>query len=267
MFPSLKDSTKAVLFTAIALLLALSFSYIPGIDGFAYMMTPTIAVLIMMLLVTRDGYKKSGWARLGLHKLGFKGWAFALIIPIIPLAASFGLVWVTGLSSFAPGDDFQGISWASFPLIAVFLFVKTVLTQSMGEELGWRGYLLPVMMNSMSKRKAMLLIGVIHGVWHFPLILNTNAYHADENLWLLLPLTILSTTFLSPVIGELRLRTGSVWTSSILHTTHNFVWLILGVMTVNHSEASKYISGDMSVIVVLFYMGLTLAMWRKKKSE
>lgn len=265
MFSSMKDSTKAIVFTVLVLLLALSFSYIPGIDGFLYMMTPAIATLIMMLVVTRDGYSKSGWKMLGLHKLGFRGWAFALIVPIIPLAVSFGIVWTTGLSSLVIGESFQeGISWTAFPLVLLFLYVKAVLTQSMGEELGWRGYLLPVMMNSMSRKKAMLLNGVIHGVWHFPLIINTNAYHADQNLWLLLPLTVLSTMFLAPVIGELRLRTGSVWTSSLLHTTHNLVWMVLGYMTVNHAEASKYISGDMSIVVVLFYMALTMVIWRRR---
>nr|WP_245347393.1 CPBP family intramembrane glutamic endopeptidase [Cohnella lubricantis] len=148
----------------------------------------------------------------------------------------------------------------------IFIFVKTVLTNSLGEELGWRGYLLPVMMGSMGKKPAMLLNGVIHGVWHFPLIINTDAYHAGEQLWILLPLTVASTTFLAPVIGEVRLRTGSVWTSSIFHTMHNWLWLILGTLTVNHSESAQYISGDMSIVVVLFYAAFTFYLWNRKAS-
>jgi uncharacterized protein len=262
----MKDSTKAVLFTAIVLLLAVGFCFIPGIGGFGYMMTPTIAVLLMMLVVTRDGYRKSGWSRLGLHKLGMRSWLYVLIVPVIPLAIGYAIVWAAGLSELSPGQDFEGFSWATFPLLFAFLYVKAVLTQSMGEELGWRGYLLPVMLSSMSKRAAMLLNGVIHGVWHFPLIILTGAYHDGEKLWLILPLTVLSTMFLAPVMGEIRLRSGSVWTSSMMHTTHNLVWLILAVITVDQSEASKYIAGDMSIVVVLFYLGLTLYIWRAKKN-
>lgn len=265
MFPTMKDSHKTIVFTLLVLFLAVAFSYIPGIIGFVYMMTPALAVLIMMLIVTRDGYTRAGWRRLGLHKLGMKGWGFALLVPILPLAAGFGLVWITGLSSLVIGSDFEGYSWGIFPLLMVILYVKTVLMESMGEELGWRGYLLPLMLGCMSKRKAMLLNGLIHGVWHFPIILNTTTYHDGENLWLLLPLTLASTIFLAPVIGELRLRTGSVWTASMLHTTHNLFVLIFTAITIQHAEAATYIAGDMSLTIILFYMWLTWAAWRKKR--
>ncbi|GFN33912.1 type II CAAX endopeptidase family protein [Paenibacillus xylaniclasticus] len=267
MFRSLKDSSKVVLFTVIVILLAVLFSYIPGISVFVYMLTPTIAVLIMMLLVTRDGYTKTGWKLLGLHKLGRKAWLFAIFVPIIPFALSFAVVWLTGISSVEGKADFEGISWAVFPLAIVFIYVKAVLTQSMGEELGWRGYLLPLMLRSMGKKKAYMLNGLIHGVWHFPLMINTDSYHADDKLWLILPLTVLSTVALAPVIGEIRMRTGSVWTSSMIHTTHNLVWLVLGYFVVDNHEAAKYLSGDMSIIVVLFYLGLSLYMWKRNRSE
>lgn len=268
MFTSLKDSTKSIVFTALVLLLALGFSMIPNMNTFAYMMTPTVAVLIMMLIVTRDGYRKSGWKKLGLHKLGLKSWGFSLVVPSIPLVIGFVAAYATSLASFEPGDDFAGLSWTVFPLLVIFLYIKSVLTQSMGEELGWRGYLLPAMLGCMSRKKAMLLNGVIHGVWHFPLIINTEAYHTGENLWILLPMTVLSTMFLGPVIGEIRMRTGSVWTSSMIHTTHNLLWLIFATMTVEHNEAVKYIfSGDMSLVVILFYAGLTFYMWRRKTAQ
>jgi len=261
MFPALKDSTKTIVFTVLVLLLATGFSYIPGMFGFVYMMTPTISVLLMMLVVTRDGYTKAGWRRLGLHKLGRKQWPFVLLVPIVPLALGFGVVLLLGLADLQIGETFQGFSWASVPLILIVLYVRTVLMESLGEELGWRGYLLPVMLGCMGKKKALLLNGFIHGVWHFPIILNTDAYHADQSLWLLLPLTVLTTTCLAPVIGEIRIRSDSVWTSSMMHTTHNLVWVVMGALIVNRSEAAKYIAGDLSLVVVLFYLALTLFLW------
>jgi membrane protease YdiL (CAAX protease family) len=80
-------------------------------------------------------------------------------------------------------------------------------------------------------------------------------------------MTVLSTIFLGPVIGEIRMRTGSVWTSSMIHTTHNLVWLIFAAVTVEHQEAAKYISGDMSLFVILFYAGLTFYMWRRGRTS
>lgn len=264
MFTAMKDLRKALLFTGLVLLLAVLFSVMPGMNSFVYMLTPTIATLLMMLVFTREGYTKEGWRKLGLHKLGLNGWLYALLVPMIPLGLGFGFVWISGLSSLVIPDNFEGFSWGSFPLLVVFLYVKTVLTNSLGEELGWRGYLLPNMLG-LGEKKAMLLNGFIHGIWHFPLIMFTDQYHSGENLWLLVPLTIASTVFLGPVIGTLRLRTGSVWTASMLHTTHNLVWYILAALTVHHSRTATYIAGDMAIFIVAFYAGLTWLMWGRKK--
>ncbi|MBY9080152.1 CPBP family intramembrane metalloprotease [Paenibacillus sp. HN-1] len=264
MFTGLKDSVKAAIYTVLVLALGLGCSYIPGISGFFYMLTPALAVLIMMLVVTRDGYSRKGWAALGLKKLpGWRGAFFALLIPLIPLAVGSGIVWALGWSKLDIPADFQGIPWKAFPAVIVLVYVKSVCVESMGEELGWRGYLLPRMLG-MGTKKAMLLNGLIHGLWHFPVILNTTEYHSNENLWLLLPLALASTVFLAPVIGELRLRTGSVWAASMLHTSHNLFWMILSTVLAEQSQAAKYIAGDMSVVVVLFYAGLTLYLWKRR---
>ena len=265
MFATMKDSVKAIVYTVLVLLLAVAFSFIPGMNSLLYMLTPTIAVLLMMLVVTRDGYRKEGWKSLGLHKPGRKGWAFALIVPAIPLVLSFAVVWLTGMAVVQPGEDFAGFPWPYVPIILVILYVKAVLIESMGEELGWRGYLLPLLTQSMNPKAGMLLSGFIHGIWHFPIIIMTDQYHADEALWLILPMTVLSTVFLAPVIGQLRLKTGSVWPASMMHTTHNLVWLVLATVTADKSEAAKYVSGDMGIVVLLFYIGLTVFMWRKRE--
>ncbi len=39
--------------------------------------TPVVATLIMLLVVTRDGYSREGWKSLGLHRLGLNVWWIA----------------------------------------------------------------------------------------------------------------------------------------------------------------------------------------------
>jgi len=48
-----------------------------GIANYLYMFTPAIAALIMLLIVTRDGYSKGSWKVLGLHRLGIRAWWIA----------------------------------------------------------------------------------------------------------------------------------------------------------------------------------------------
>ncbi|TYP79359.1 type II CAAX endopeptidase family protein [Paenibacillus methanolicus] len=266
MLTKLKDTRKAGLFTSISLLLGIAFASIPGISGFLYMMTPTLAALIMMLVVTRDGYSHKDWRKLGLHKLGLRGWLPALIIPIVPLALGYGTVWALGMVELDVPTDFQGFEWEVVPAVLIFALIKGTLFESLGEELGWRGYLLPRLMG-IGERKAMLINGVIHGIWHFPIILLTREYHQGEKLWILLPFTVVSTMFLAPVISMLRLRTGSVWPASLMHTSHNLCWLVLTTLFTAQSEGSMYLAGDMGLIGILFYAGLTWYLWRGEKWE
>jgi hypothetical protein len=50
--------------------------------------------------------------------------------------------------------------------------VLSTLTLSLGEELGWRGYLLPQLL-SVGRTRALVLVGLIWAAWHMPLIFLT----------------------------------------------------------------------------------------------
>jgi uncharacterized protein (DUF927 family) len=78
MFTKLTDTSKAAIFAVLVLCLAvvaallirfLDISSDPVIFSI-WSSTPTVATLIMLLVITRDGYTKEGWTSLGLHRLG-----------------------------------------------------------------------------------------------------------------------------------------------------------------------------------------------------
>jgi hypothetical protein len=102
MFRNLTDRTKAVVFYVIALSFSVAFVPLSGMLGAlittAVMFTPLLAVLLMQLLVTRDGYAKAGWAVLGLHQRGAHVWALALLLPLLVLGFGYGVVWLTGIA-------------------------------------------------------------------------------------------------------------------------------------------------------------------------
>jgi hypothetical protein len=78
MFTNLSNSAKAFLFYVFAfgltVTVSLLYPLLGQITAFIHMFTPTLAVLLMMLVVTRDGYSNAGWATLGLHRLGLRWW-------------------------------------------------------------------------------------------------------------------------------------------------------------------------------------------------
>jgi membrane protease YdiL (CAAX protease family) len=63
--------------------------------------------------------------------------------------------------------------WTLFPLV----FVQTLLVGSpMGEEIGWRGYVLPRLQARLPALAASLALGVAWGLWHLPLVVASGGH-------------------------------------------------------------------------------------------
>ncbi len=91
-----------------------------------------------------------------------------------------------------------------------------------GEEFGWRGYLLPKLM-PLGGRKAVLLSGVIWGIWHAPLIAMGHNYGTNYAgyPWLgILMMTIFCMSF-GCFVSWLTLKEGSIWPAVIAHAVLN----------------------------------------------
>ncbi|MCG7409931.1 CPBP family intramembrane metalloprotease [Paenibacillus sp. ACRRX] len=253
MFTQITDQMKAIIFTIVVLLLAVVFALLPNVNSLVYMLTPTLAALIMMFVFTRDGFSRAGWAALGLHRWGFRGYMPAFFIPLIIAFISFTLAWSCGLIKIQLPEQYGGAPWAVFPILILLTFVINVLTTSLGEELGWRGYWLPILVRVLGERRAYAANGIIHGLWHAPILLMTPIYHAEQQPLLAMLLLIVNCIALAPLIGSLRLRTNSIWPASILHTTHNLTWNVLMSMTIPQSALSSYISAENGLITVACY--------------
>src|SRR5919106_6680950 len=108
MFTKLTDTSKAAIFTVLVLCLAVGAALLirflnissDGVMFSIWSCTPTVATLIMLLVVTRDGYTKEGWKSLGLHRLGLNVWWIAFGATLLITVAASAIVWATPLASF-----------------------------------------------------------------------------------------------------------------------------------------------------------------------
>ena len=97
-------------------------------------------------------------------------WLVALFLPAAIFLLGMGVAAVLGSEIPAyPLAETEIRVWAPFLLRAV-LFIFLVVT--IGEEAGWRGYLLPELQKRFSPLIASVLLGITWGVWHFPLFIN-----------------------------------------------------------------------------------------------
>ncbi|AKI99634.1 CAAX prenyl protease-like protein [Archangium gephyra] len=87
-----------------------------------------------------------------------------------------------------------------------------------GEEWGWRGYLLPRLL-PLGQWRALVLSGVIWGLWHAPLILLGYNYPQHPVLGILL-FTVVC-VLLGILLGWMRLATGSIWSAVLAHGSLN----------------------------------------------
>ncbi len=96
------------------------------------------------------------------------------------------------------------------------------MTSTFGEEFGWRGYLVPKL-STLGKRKALIISGLIWGVWHWPVILMGHNYGMDYwgYPWLGLIATLWVMTSFGVLFGWLSQKTESVWPAVFAHGALN----------------------------------------------
>lgn len=137
------------------------------------------------------------------------------------------------------------------PLLATVGVVATV-TWALGEELGWRGFLLPRLTEHFGFTGAALASGLIWAVWHYPALLWGN-YNAGTNPVYAIACFSCMVVAMSFVLGWLRLHSASVWPCALLHASHNVV--IQGIFDPMTSNV-----GGSRLVTTEFGIGLALTM-------
>jgi len=267
MFTKLTDTNKAAIFSVLVLLMAVVAALLirileltPTLGMWVlWSCTPTVAALIMLLVVAREGYSKEGWKVLGLHRLGLSVWWIAFGLTLLITVAASAIVWATPLASFVMPEG--GIV---DPLIGFLIqMVLFTLTFALWEEIGMRGYLLPKLL-AMGRTRALALSGLVFAAWHMPLILLTPVFPVGNKL-ISLPLFVATVVAASFVYGYLRIYTGSVWPASIAHSVHNAAWGTLGAFTATSYPVivNKYLVGDYGILI---FVGAVIgAIWLNRR--
>lgn len=223
---------------------------------------PLLATLLMLLVVTREGRHRSGWASLGLHTLGLRAWPIAFLAPIAIITTGGALAVATGAAHWAPTGQVGDFGPWAWPAIFAINVVSHGLTAVLTEEIGWRGYFLP-RLAALGERRALLLSGLLHGVWHLPVILLTALYLTEGNRWIVLPLFLVSATAFGVFVGWLRLRTGSVWPAVLGHASHNVAIMWLGDALDGNSTAMEHLAGESGVVTLVAYAALAALLLRR----
>ncbi|WP_309131425.1 CPBP family intramembrane glutamic endopeptidase [Brevibacterium sp.] len=182
---------------------------------------------------------------------------YLLVATTYLLAAAFGWfeIDLVGLSGFKaqlsalPGLDQLPIGAAIAIYLAIIVFNSIVTAIfAFGEEVGWRGWLL-TSLRPLGTWPALLIIGVIWGLWHAPLILL--GYNFGRTDISGLGFMLGGCVMLSFLFGWLRLRSGSLWPAVFAHGALNGSSAMLLGLFADASAATP----DMALVTVLGVSG------------
>lgn len=258
-----------VLFSALSYTPIISAGTI-GVQGglfvFTMMWSPGLAALLTQLIAHRS-LRGMGW------RLGSARWlGIAWILPVVYALPVYAFAWLTGLGIFPNPSRMARLAEeysSPNPAATVTIFLLVSLTVDMvgpllfalGEEIGWRGLLVPELAKTTNLTKTALISGVVWAAWHMPAIFLADLNSAGiSNLYAAAMFAVMILTLSFP-FAWLTLKSGSLWPAVLLHAFHNqFVQGILDKLT-GKTEITPYITGEFGVGLALTGLVVAYVFW------
>ena len=252
------------------------------------MFCPLLAVLLVQKVFQRQptgiGWKVQGkrryWLAAWFGPAVFTVLAAVLYFAVFPHRLDLSGSWLA--TAYGGEMDAQtlrrelGVSNLSYMLetglFAVTLAPVINMFAALGEEAGWRGYMMPHLKKQLGLLNGRLLGGVIWGVWHWPIMLLTGYEYGTNYLGapvLGLVVWCVVCFALNTLLDWLYEKTGCIWVSAIAHGAFNAVAALFVVLT-SPADAYYNVLGPMPIGLIGMLPMLALAVWltlRQMKQE
>ncbi len=277
-----KDAVKAILiFVGITFVLSaifigamISLGAMQELYVTAVMWMPAVGALLTCRILGRP-VASLPWAW-GKWRWNIGAWA----IPLMAGLVAYSIVWISGLGGFPNPETVDG--WAAeFGLAgastAVVIGVAVVmmataglvlsLARALGEEIGWRGFLIWELRKLMPFWAVGLVSGVIWGLWHVPAILGTDYNAGVGSPAFQVTLFFANVITASVIFAYFAFRARSLWPAAILHASHNlFVQAIYTPLTIFGPETHKWVD-EFGIMLPIIYALLAVYFIRRAKLE
>jgi len=219
-------------------------------------------------------------ATLGWHWRPWRWQILAYGTPPAAFAVAYGVVWTTGLGGFpnmktvADLRDSLGLgnlTTAEVILLWVALWLTgssvRSLASSLGEAIGWSGFLAPRLAARYGFTKAVLITGAIWASWHFPILLFSD-YFDETSLpaWFALPCFVIWILGVSAIMLWLRLRSGSLWTGALINASANvFNQSVFAPLTAPRGWITAYAIDESGFMLPVVIVATALLCWLRRR--
>ncbi|MCK4752826.1 MAG: CPBP family intramembrane metalloprotease [Planctomycetes bacterium] len=277
-----KRLNKAALFIALTLLVSWSMAILffafggkwmtnaSFVMAVIYMFIPMLIAVIIQKVIYKEPIKQPLGISFKLNRWFVIAWLLPVIMVIAAIGVSItlpGVEFTTDtevarvfehLGSSVPAEHVQKMQnqMDSLPLhLFWFVLLQGLIAgitinavAGFGEELGWRGFLQKEF-SYMGFWKSSVVIGLIWGIWHAPIMLQGHNYpgHPVAGLFMMIILCVL----LSPIFSYVRLRANSVIAAAVIHGTLNAVGVLPLVVIKGGNSLTVGITGLAGFVVLI----------------
>lgn len=229
--------------------------YIVGIFG---MMIPAVANLLTRL-VTKEGFANS---YLGIHFKGKTGyWIASVTVKLIESWIGLVILLAVCMHGTAFTEAYPNINTQTIGMYLLQLaFSVIIFFPSFGEEWGWRGYMMPKLLELMPKSAAIVVGGVIWGLWHTPLTVAGHNFGTDypgypfTGILMMCLFCVLMNYFLTLVTE----KTHSIYPASFIHMINNNMGSGVLLTFFGSEAAIKKVEGLNSIELFFAVMGFSM---------
>ncbi len=239
------------------------------------MIIPSAAHLLTRLL-TKEGFQST---YLGVNFKGNAKWYLASVwVKLLESAVVAILMWKLYAGHLTAAEAISAESPKA--VIAMILlqiaFSLVVFFPAFGEEWGWRGYMMPKLMELMNKPAAVLVGGILWGLWHAPLTVAGHNFGVDYAgyPWVGIGQMCLMCIAMNAFLTLITEKTKSIYPASFAHMVNNnlgpsVLILLAGSDTLNtaleQSEASTFMTTFLPAILITGAISMILLMKDKQR--
>jgi CAAX protease family protein len=270
---------KILVFLALTLAFSSIFYYLIIKAGklesapvFGLMWSPGVAAIVTQLIFHRS-LRGMGW------KPGsFKYLLIGYLLPVGYGLISYAIIWLTGLGRFdatelAAQTAAHIAPQVSSPVMLMIIYFVIVITwgtvqsllSALGEEIGWRGLLVPELSKVSPFTVTALISGAIWAIWHYPLILLAGYHNEGAPVWFGLICFTVMVLGAGLIFAWVRLKSGSLWAAALLHASHNlFIQNVFTPLT-QKNALTPYFIDEFGIMLALVTAVVAYIIWRKRR--
>ncbi len=240
-----------------------------GMYVLGLMWCPALAALSTLRLNRRSA-TDLGW-KWGETKYQIQSW----FIPLLYASIAYAIVWAAGfgkvgnpqyLNGLAQAMHLHGPAWISSTvgvvLIGTFGLIRGVAS-ALGEEIGWRGFLVPELSRTFSFTGTAFISGIVWSMWHYPVLIFGD-YNAGTPTWYGLTCFTVMVVSGSFIFAWMRLKSGSLWTGAILHASHNLYIQAIFTPITQDTGKTRWFVDEFGIVLPLVSVAFAIYFWSRR---